>query len=139
MPTTIDRFYAVVQITQNLSTMQNEMRVGILDIQANFKGTRVGGSPLQGNLPAIQQTVRDRGAAFQQRLDKNAALIAAFPAQLSAGATAVGIAPADVTSIQALMVTWATNHQTATFATGADLDTLVTNLLAAVPVAMLAF
>ena len=132
MPTTIDRFYAVVQITQNLSTMQNNMRANVLILQASQAAGTL-------TLGQAQQAFRDLGAAFQQRLTMNANLIAAFPAQLAAGATAVGIAPADVTSVQALLVTWATNLQNAAFATVADLDTLVTNVLANVPVAMLAF
>ena len=132
MPTTIDRFYAVVQITQNLSTMQNNMRANVQILQAS----RLAGTI---TLAQAQQAFRDLGTAFQQRLTLNANLIAAFPTQLSAGATAVGIAPADVTSVQALMVTWSTNLQNATFAVVADLDTLVTNVLANVPAAMLAF
>ncbi len=132
MPTTIDRFYAVVQITQNLSTMQNNMRANVQIIQASLTGGTL--TPA-----AAQQAFRDLGLAFQQRLTMNANIIAAFPAQLSAGATAVGIAPADVPSVQALLVTWASNLQNAVIPSVADANTLVTNVLANVPAAMLAF
>ena len=59
--------------------------------------------------------------------------------QLSAGATAIGVSPTDVTNQQALLHTWATNMSTAAFTSSTDLDNQVAALLAAVPVAMLAF
>lgn len=139
MPTTIDRFFGVVQLCQNLSTMQNNMRANVLDLQANFHGTRQGDSPLQGNLPAVQQAIRDLGKAFQQRLAMNKAVTDNFQSEVQAGATAIGVAPADLASVFALLNTWATNMSTATFADGAALDTQVAALLAAVPPAMLAF
>lgn len=131
-PTTIDRFYAVVQITQNLSTMQNNMRANVQILQTSEHNGTI-------TLAKAQQAFRELGNAFQQRLTLNQNIITAFPTQLANGATAVGIAPTDVTSVQALMVTWATNLQNATFATEADMDTLVTNVLANVPAAMLPF
>ena len=131
-PTTIDRFYSVVQITQNLSTMQNNMRSNVQIIQTSQHAGTI-------TLAKAQQAFHDLGVAFNQRLASNQAIMDAFPTQLSAGATAIGVAPSDVTSVQALLVTWATNIQNASFATQADMDTLVSNVLANVPAAMLPF
>ena len=131
-PTTIDRFYAVVQITQNLSTMHNNMRANVQVIQASQAAGTI-------TLVQAQQAFRDLGRAFNQRLTMNQTIMDAFPSQLAAGATAVGIAPSDVTADQSLLVTWATNLQNATFATVGDLNTLVSNVLANVPAAMLPF
>ena len=131
MPTTVDRFFAVVDICQNLSTMQNNMRANVVVIQTSAHA---------GTLTVTaQKAFSDLGIAFNQRLSMNSAIMAAFPAQLSAGATAIGVAPADVTSVQALLVTWAENLRLNTVVTLADCDTLVTNILAAVPAAMLPF
>ena len=133
MPTTVDRFFAVVQICQNISTMQNNMRTNVQVIQSAKNA---------GTIPtfsAAQQAMRDLGNAFLQRLAMNQTIMTAFPSQLSAGATALGISPTDVTTVQALLVTWGTNLNTAVVTNQSDLDTLVTNVLAAVPVAMLPF
>ena len=133
MPTTVDRFFSVVQICQNISTMQNNIRANVQAIQA-AKGA--------GTIPtfsAAQQAMRDLGNAFLQRLAMNQTIMTAFPSQLSAGATALGISPSDVTTVQALLVTWGTNLNTAVVTNQSDLDTLVTNVLANVPSAMLPF
>ena len=131
MPTTVDRFFAVVEICQNLSTMQNNMRANVQIIQSSAHA---------GTLTVTaQKAFQDLGLAFNQRLTLNQSIMTAFPSQLSAGATALGITPTDVTNIQNLLVTWATNLQNNTVVTLADVDTLVSNLLAAVPVAMLPF
>src|SRR3990167_7683867 len=132
MPTTVDRFFAVVQVCQNLATMQNNMRKNVQVIQSSFHG---GG----GLTVTPQKAFSDLGAAFNQRLELNKAVMTAFPTQLSAGATALGIAPSDVTSIQNLLVIWATNLQNNAVFTLADCDTLVANVLANVPAAMLPF
>lgn len=132
-PTTIDRFYAVVQITQNLSTMQNNMRANVVIIQ-NAKNA--------GTIPsfaAAQQATRDLGNAFLQRLAMNQTIMTAFPTELSAGATALGIAPSDVTAVQALLVDWASRLSTATITNQTQLDNGVAAVLANVPPAMLPF
>lgn len=131
MPTTVDRFFAVVQICQNLSTMQNNMRANVVTIQTSVHAGTLTVTP--------QKAYSDLGRAFNQRLTFNSTIMAAFPSQLSAGATALGIAPADVTSTQNLLVTWAENLRLNTVATLTDVDTLTSNVLAAVPVAMLPF
>ena len=134
MPTTVDRFFAVVQICQNQATMQNNMRANVQTIQASFTS-----GPLQGNIAGTQQAFRGLGMAFQQRLAMNQAIMSLFPAQLAAGATAIGVAPGDVTSMQSLLGTWAGNLSTATVTNGTDVDTLVSNVLANVSEAMLPF
>jgi hypothetical protein len=136
MPTTIDAFFAVVEICQNLSTMQNNMRTNVVQIQGSFHN---GPGPLQGNLPATQQAIRELGNAFSQRLAFNQTIMTAYPAQLTTAAVALGISPTDVTNIQALLVLWSNNLKTAVFNVVADLDNGVTSLLAAVTVAMLPF
>ena len=133
MPTTVDRFFAVVQICQNIATMQNNMRASVQTIKASKD---VGTIP---TFAAAQQAMRDLGNAFLQRLTMNQTIMSAFPSQLSVGATALGISPADVTSVQALLVTWGTNLNTAVVTNQSELDTLVTNVLANVPSAMLPF
>jgi len=131
MPTTVDRFFAVVDICQNLSTMQNNMRANVVVIQTSAHAGTLTVTP--------QKAYSDLGIAFNQRLSMNSAIMAAFPAQLSSGATALGIAPADVNSVQTLLVTWAENLRLNTVVTLADVDTLTNNVLAAVPAAMLPF
>ena len=133
MPTTIDRFFAVVQICQNLSTMQNNMRRNVQTIQASKNA---------GTIPtfaAAQQATRDLGNAFLQRLALNQTIMTNFPTELSAGAIVVGITPADVTNVQALLVTWATNLNTAVITNQTQMDNGVAAVLANVPEAMLPF
>ena len=141
MPTTIDAFFAVVEICQNNSTMQNNMRANVVNLQGLFHGTitTTPPSPLLGNLPATQVAVRALGNAFLQRLAANQSIMTTYPSQLSTAAIALGISTTDVTNVQALLVLWAGNMNTAVFNVIADLDTGVTNLLAAIPVAMLPF
>ena len=134
MPTTVDRFFAVVQICQNQATMQNNMRRNVQLLQSSFTS-----GPLQGNTAGTQQAFRALGTAFQQRLAMNQTIMDTYPAQLSAGATAIGVAPSDVTSMQDLLGTWAGNLATATISSGTDVDTLVANVLANVPESMLPF
>ena len=43
MPTTIDRFFAVVQICQNLATMQNNMRANVTALKASHDAPNPGG------------------------------------------------------------------------------------------------
>jgi hypothetical protein len=133
MPTTIDRFFAVVQLCQNLATMQNNMRANVQTIQAAKDA---------GTIPtfaAAQQATRDLGTAFLQRLDMNAAVVQAFPAEVQAGATALGISFADMTAVYDNLRTWATNLSTATITNQTQLDNGVTAVLANVPAAMLPF
>ena len=133
MPTTIDRFFSVVQICQNLATMQNNMRANVQIIQAAKNAGTI------ATFAAAQQATRDLGNAFLSRLSRNQTIMTNFPSQLSAGSTAVGITPSDVTDLQALLVTWATNLSTAVITNQTQLDNGVTAVLANVPAAMLPF
>jgi hypothetical protein len=133
MPTTIDRFFGVVQLCQNLATMQNNMRANVQGIQAAKNA---------GTIPtfaATQQAVRDLGTAFLQRLDMNAAIVTAFNAEVQAGATALGISFTDMTNVYNNLRTWATTLSTATITNQTQLDNGVTALLAGVPASMLPF
>lgn len=133
MPTTIDRFFAVVQLCQNLSTMQNNMRRNVVIIQ---QAKNAGTIP---TFAAAQQAVRDLGAAFLQRLDMNAAVVQAFPTQVQAGAEALGIVYQDMTDTYNLLRTWATTLSTATVTNQTQLDNGVNAILTNVPAAMLPF
>ena len=128
-----DNFWTVVTISRVLSQMLNNMREGAVQLQQNYHGTLPGGSPLQGNLPAIQQAVRDQGLANQQILDKIAAAYLANPTELQAAAVAPLPTFADLQADYQLLNTWATNKRNATFTTAADLDNAVGALLAAIP------
>lgn len=207
MPTTIDQFFAIVQICQNLSTMQNNMRANVQAIKASHdapgallttvaqayvagSGTlivasaapaanqtiiglnnsahtvlrvtdKVGAtltvvakqndqnaavgvqvravSNLFEDFPATQQAMRDLGSAFLQRLAMNHTIYDAYPTEVTNGALGVGIAPADVGSVQTLLVTWATNLSTAVITNQTQLDNGVAAVLANVPPAMLPF
>ena len=133
MPTTIDRFFGVVQLCQNLATMQNNMRANVQVIQAAKNA---------GTIPtfaAAQQAVRDLGLAFLQRLDMNAAIVTAFNAEVQAGSAALGISFTDMTNVYNNLRTWATTLSTATVTNQTQLDNGVTAILANVPAAMLAF
>lgn len=133
MPTTIDRFFGVVQLCQNLSTMQNNMRANVVFIQAKKN---------DGTLPtfaAAQQAFRDLGTAFNQRLDLNATVVANFNSDVQAGATAIGVSFADMTSVAGLLRTWANTLSAVTVTNQTQMDNGVAALLAAVPPAMLPF
>jgi len=133
MPTTIDRFFAVVQLCQNLATMQNNMRANVQGIQAAKNA---------GTIPtfaAAQQAVRDLGTAFLQRLDMNAAIVTNFNAEVQAGSAALGISFTDMTNVYTNLRTWATTLSTATITNQTQLDNGVTALLAGVPASMLPF
>jgi hypothetical protein len=136
MPTTIDRFFAVVQLCQNLSTMQNNMRANVQTIQA---GVANPASELFNNFPAAQTAVRALGTAFIQRLDMNAAIVTAYNAEVQAGSTALGISFADMTSVYNNLRTWATTLSTATITNQTQLDNGVAAVLANVPASMLPF
>jgi hypothetical protein len=133
MPTTIDRFFGVVQLCQNLSTMQNNMRRNVVIIQ---EGVAAGTIP---TFAAAQTATRALGTAFLQRLDMNAAVVQAFPAEVQAGATALGISFTDMTDVYNNLRTWATNLSTATITNQTQLDNGVAAVLANVPAAMLPF
>lgn len=133
MPTTIDRFFAVVQLCQNLATMQNNMRANVQIIQT---GVAAGTIP---TFAAAQQAVRDLGTAFLQRLDMNAAVVTAHAADVQAGAEALGIIYADMTSVYTLLRQWATTMSTATITNQTQLDNGVAAILANVPASMLPF
>lgn len=135
-PTTIDRFYAVVEITQNLSTMQNNMRANVQIIQHSAETP---GQPLFQDWPRVQKATQDLGTAFLQRLALNQTIMTNFPTELSAGATALGILPSDVTAVQALLVDWSSRLATATITNQTQLDAGVAAVLANVPAAMLPF
>jgi len=133
MPTTIDRFFGVVQLCQNLSTMQNNMRKNVVIIQ---QGVAAGTIP---TFAAAQQAVRDLGNAFLQRLAMNKAIYDKYPTQVAGGAAAIGIASGDMTAVHNNLMTWATNLSTATITNQAQLDAGVAAVLANVEEAMLAF
>jgi hypothetical protein len=209
MPTTIDQFFAIVQICQNLSTMQNNMRANVQTIKTSHDapgavlstvagpgyvagsgqlivadgasaafgqaviglnnsahtvlrvtakngntltvtakqndqnasvGTQVRTvSNLFEDFPATQQAMRDLGTAFQQRLAMNQSIYDNYPTEVTNGALGVGIVPAEVSSVQSLLVTWATNLSTAIITTQTQLDNGVAAVLANVPPAMLPF
>ena len=133
MPTTIDRFFAVVQLCQNLSTMQNNMRRNVVIIRdAKNAGTIT-------TFMAAERAMRDLGAAFLRRLDMNAAVVQQFPAQVQEGAEALGIVYQDMTDTYNLLRTWATNLSTATITNQTQLDNGVAAVLANVPASMLPF
>jgi hypothetical protein len=130
---TLERFYAVVQLCQNLSTMQNNMRANVVAIQAAKNA---------GTIPTFadaQTAVRALGAAFLQRLNLNAAIVTAQPTAVSDGAAALGILMADMTARYNLLVTNATNLSTATVTNQTQLDNGVAAILANVPASMLPF
>jgi hypothetical protein len=133
MPTTIDRFFAVVQLCQNLATMQNNMRANVVTIQQAVANGTI------PNPAASQQAFRDLGAAFLQRLAMNKKVTDAHQADVVAGATALGIAPADLVAVYNLLFTWATNLNTAIVTDQNQLDNGVAAVLANVPAAMLPF
>lgn len=135
-PTTIDRFFAVVQICQNIATMQNNMRANVVLLQNQYTS---GNAPLFNNLSATQQAYRDLGTAFQQRLTANQAVMSAFPIQLTAGANAIGVSSSDVTGRQQLLVNVSSGLVTATFVTSSGPIDATNTILATVPVAMLPF
>lgn len=130
---TIERFYAVVQLCQNLSTMQNNMRANVVTIQ---QGVAAGTIP---TFAAAQTAVRALGTAFLQRLDMNAAVVTPHATEVSDGAAALGILFADMTARYDLLRTWATNLSTATITDQTQLDNGVAAVLANVPASMLPF
>ena len=133
MPTSIDRFFGVQQLCQNLSTMQNNMRANVQIIKASKDA---------GTIPtfaAAQQAVRDLGQAFLQRLAMNKAVYDQYPTEVAEGAAALGIAPTDMADVHALLMTWATNLSTATITNQTQLDNGVAAILANVPGSMLPF
>jgi len=133
MPTTIDRFFAVVQLCQNLATMQNNMRRNVVIIQ---EGKAAG---TLATFADAQKAVRDLGTAFLQRLDMNAAIVSGHAAEVQAGAEAVGIVYADMTALYTLLRQWATTMSTATITNQTQLDNGVAAILANVPASMLPF
>lgn len=136
MPTPIDTFWAILTITRVLSDVQRTLR----QTSQNFQGWYHNGpGPLQGNLAATQQGIRDFGLGQLQILATVKALYDTYPTEL----TAAAVAPLPTfTALQAaysLVFTWATNMNTVTLASGADLDAKVAALLAAVPPTMLPY
>lgn len=133
---TIERFYAVVQLCQNLSTMQNNMRENVQIIQAGVANPQ---SELFGNFALAQQRTRELGTAFLQRLALNANVVTPHVTEVTDGAAALGILFADMTARYDLLTTWATTLSTATITNQTQLDNGVAAVLANVPAAMLAF
>jgi hypothetical protein len=139
-PTTIDRFFGVVQICQNIATMQNNMRDNVTFLQGCFtSGGPNGLSTLQNDLAGTQTAYRALGNAFQQRLTLNQNVMSAWPSQLSAGAAAIGVQTTDVTARQQLLVNVSSGLATAVFTTSGDVITGTNQVLNVVPVAMLPF
>ena len=140
MPTTIDRFFGVVQLCQNLATMQNNMRANVQNVKADKDAGRlVGDPPHVMTFADAQAAMRGMGTAFLQRLDMNAAVVTQYPGEVQAGAVALGIAYADMTAVYANLRTWATNLSTATITNQTQLDNGVAAVLANVPASMLPF
>lgn len=138
MATSADAFWAVVNISRMLSDRQRQLRTTPVDIQRNFRG-QLPISPLQGDLPGVQRAIRDFGKAT---LDILAVIKAAYddhPAELQAAAVAPLPLFADLQDQYVLLHTWATNLNTATITTEAQLDNGVAAVLANVPAAMLPF
>ena len=133
MPTTIDRFFGVVQLCQNLATMQNNMRRNVVIIQQGKAAGTI------ATFADAQKAVRDLGTAFLQRLDMNKSVVDQFPAQVQAGAEALGIVYQDMTDTYTLLRTWATTLSTATINNQTQLDNGVAAVLANVPAVMLPF
>jgi len=77
--------------------------------------------------------MRAFGLAVLQAITPLASAFAAFPAQITAAAVAPLPLLSDLQAAYTLINTWATNMNTATFATVVDLDSGVASLLAAVP------
>jgi len=139
-PTTIDRFFGVVQICQNIATMQNNMRDNVVFLQNQFTSGGINGlSTLQGDLVGTQQAFHDLGTAFQQRLSMNQNVMSAWPIQLAAGATAIGVTSSDVTGRQNLLLNVSSGLVTAVFTSSSDVINGVNTVLGLVPVAMLPF
>lgn len=139
-PTTIDRFFGVVQICQNIATMQNNMRDNVVLLQNAYTSGGVSGtSPLLNSLSATQQAYRDLGNAFQQRLTLNQNVMSAWPTQLQAGAASIGVTSSDVTGRQQLLVNVSSGLMNAVFTTSGDVISATNQVLNVVPVAMLAF
>jgi len=139
-PTTIDRFFGVVQICQNIATMQNNMRDNVTFLQAQFTSGGVNGtSTLQGDLVGTQRAYRDLGTAFQQRLTLNQNVISAWPTQLAAGAAAIGVTSSDVTGRQQLLVNVSSGLVNAVFTSSSDVITDTNQMLNVVPITMLTF
>jgi hypothetical protein len=134
--TTIDRFFGVVQLCQNLSTMQNNMRQNVQIIQAGVTNPQ---SALFNNFPAAQQATRDLGAAFLQRLSMNKAIADTYTQDVIAGSQALGIGPGDMQAVYDLLFLWATNLNTAVITNQTQLDNGVAAVLANVPQSMLPF
>ena len=130
---TNERFYAVVQLCQNLSTMQNNMRANVQRIKT---ATDAGTLP---TFAAAQQATRDLGTAFLQRLALNAAVVTPHVTEVTDGAAALGILFADMTARYDLLTTWATNLSTAVITNQTELDNGVAAVLANVPASMLPF
>ncbi len=133
---TIERFYAVVQLCQNLSTMQNNMRKNAQFYQTE---SQTPGRPMFQNYPLLQQAVRDDGLGFLQRLDMNAASVTPHVTEVTDGAAALGILFADMTNRYNLLRTEATSLNTATITDQTTLDAVVTSVLANIPASMLPF
>jgi hypothetical protein len=136
MPTTIDRFFAVVQICQNIATMQNNMRSNVVSLQNQYTS---GAPPLLNDLSATQQAYRDLGRAFQQRLTFNQTVMSNFPTQLAAGAAAIGVQTTDVTAMQNLLVNVSSGLAQAVFTSSGDVISATNTVLSMVSSSMLAF
>ena len=132
--TSIDRFFSVVQICQNIATMQNNMRANVLILQNSYTS-----GALAGNLSGAQQAYRDLGTAFAQRLAFNQDVMSNYTSQLAAGAAAIGVQSTDVSARQQLLVNVSSGLATAVFTSSSDVIAGTNQVLTLVPVAMLPF
>jgi hypothetical protein len=133
---TIERYFGVNQLCQNLATMQNNMRTNVVVLQTSAETP---GQPLYQDWPAVQQAVRDLGTAFLQRLALNDAIVQAHQTEVRDGGAALGIVGTDMADRYALLLTWATTLSTATITNQTQLDNGVAAVLANVPQSMLPF
>lgn len=141
MATTVDRFFACVQICQRLSTIANNMRSSVQKISDGFKGGIVG-STLSGNMIATQQAFIDLGNALDSPANGLSAIdsmVSANQTAISNGLTAIGVAPADANNVRLNLRTWVNNLKSAVIVTGTDVDALVNGVLTNVPAALQAF
>lgn len=130
MASTIDRFIASYQLCQQIADMQNNMRANVQIIQAAKNA---------GTIPtfaAAQQAFRDLGNAFLARITVLTTLVTNNLGAVQAGTTALGVTFTDITDLNTLLTTWATNLSTATITTQTQMDNSVAALLAAVPAAI---
>jgi hypothetical protein len=137
MPDTVDRYAVCTTICARLASLANNIRSESQFIKNCFTGT-VAGSPMFNDLAATQAAFRGLGTALDSvngisGLWKIDQIVTGNGAAISAGLTAIGVAPADATNRRTALRTSINNLKGATLASSADVDTLVNGILAAIP------